>query len=100
MEQNTNALCGKEPPPKSSFYCPLSGGNLADVINNADLLFSMHPAPWRIKSNSLDGYVVDANNEKIFGGEYGEGYVCQKDNNIVALVDVINSLWVYMKGEK
>ncbi len=74
--------------------------NLKDVLNNAKHLFSMHPAPWKINFDSLDGYVDDANGKHIFGGEYGEGYIDTDDKEIVALVDVINSLWVYMKGEK
>lgn len=73
--------------------------NLKDVINNAKYLFSMRPAPWKFKNSSLDGYVVDANDVPIFGGEWCEGYVDESDEEIVALVDVINSLWVYMKGD-
>lgn len=73
--------------------------NFKDVIGNAEYLFSLHPAPWRIESDNFDGYVVDANGKHIFGGECCEGYVSEKDKEIVALVDVINSLWVYMKGE-
>lgn len=76
------------------------GQNLKDVLGNAEYLFSMHPAPWKIESDDLDGYVVDANNIRFFGGECCEGYVSENDKDIVALVDVINSLWVYMKGEK
>ena len=74
--------------------------NLKDVLGNAEYLFSMHPAPWGFYDFCGDGYVVDANNETIFGGEAHEGYVGKDDKDIVALVDVINSLWVYMKGEK
>lgn len=72
--------------------------NLKDVLGNAEYLFSMHPAPWGFKTNSLDGYVVDANDQIIFGGENCEGRVDEANKEIVALVDVINSLWVYMKG--
>lgn len=71
-----------------------------DIIGNAEHLFSMHPAPWGIDADGLDGCVRDANNNIVFGGEYGEGYVSTEDADVVALVDVINSLWVYMKGEK
>lgn len=71
-----------------------------DVINNAEYLFSMHPAPWRFWNNGFDGYVRDANNDIILGGEPHEGYVDENDKDIVALVDVINSLWVYMNGRK
>lgn len=74
--------------------------DFADILGNANYLFSMHPAPWGFKSDSLVGYVVDANNQIIFGGENCEGRVDENDKEIVALVDVINSLWVYMKGEK
>lgn len=72
--------------------------NLKDVLGNAEHLFSMHPAPWSFHEFCGDGYVVDANNKTIFGGEAHEGYVGREDEDIVALVDVINSLWVYMKG--
>ena len=72
--------------------------NLKDVINNAKYLFSMHPAPWSIFDNGFDGYVVDANGHFIFGGEPCEGRVDAEDKEIVALVDVINSLWRYMEG--
>lgn len=75
------------------------GQKLKDVLGNAKHLFSMHPAPWSIKDDGLDGYVYDANGERIFGGELGEGYVCSGYEEIVALVDVINSIGVYMKGE-
>lgn len=74
--------------------------NLKDLLGNAEYLFSMHPAPWGFYKSGIDGYVVDANGNKIFGGERGEGYVSENDKEIAALVDVINSLWVYMKGEK
>lgn len=74
--------------------------NLKDVLGNAEHLFSMHPAPWRFYARGIDGYVVDASGSWIFGGERGEGYVDEDDEEIVALVDVINSLWRYMKGEK
>lgn len=73
--------------------------NFKDVIGNAEYLFSMHPAPWVIDADGFDGYVKDANNNTVFGGECCEGYVSTDDADIVALVDVINSLWVYMKGE-
>lgn len=73
--------------------------NLKDVINNAKHLFSLRPAPWKIIESSLDGYVVDANGTPIFGGEWCEGWVGESDEEIVALVDVINSLWVYVKGD-
>jgi len=76
-----------------NWTCP----NLKDVIGNTKYLFAMHPTPWQIESDSLDGYVVDADGKRIFGGEYGEGYVSKNDKNIVALVDVVNSLWVYMR---
>ena len=72
--------------------------NLKDVINNAKYLFSMHPAPWGFFDNGFDGYVVDANGRWIIGGEPCEGRVDKDDKEIVALIDVINSLWVYMKG--
>lgn len=71
-----------------------------DVLSNAEYLFSMHPGPWEIRADTLNGYVYDANGEIIFGGESHEGYVSENDEDIVALVDVINSLCVYMKGEK
>lgn len=74
--------------------------NLKDVLGNAEYLFSMHPAPWGFYQSGIDGYVVDANGSWIFGGEKCEGYVTEDDKEIAALVDVINSLWVYMKGEK
>ena len=76
------------------------GQNLKDVLGSAKYLFSMHPAPWGFFTNGCDGYVVDANGKFIFGGEKCEGYVSKDDREIVALVDVINSLWVYLKGEK
>jgi hypothetical protein len=74
--------------------------NLKDAINNAKYLFSMHPAPWGFYDNGLDGYVVDAKGEWIFGGECNEGFVSEDDKEIAALVDVVNSLWVYTKGRK
>ena len=74
--------------------------DLKDVINNAKYLFSMHPAPWGIFDNGFSGYVVDANGEWMFGGEPCEGRISADDKDIVALIDVINSLWVCMKGEK
>lgn len=74
--------------------------NLKDVLGNAKHLFSIHPAPWNFYEHGIDGYVNDANGKHILGGERGEGYVGKEDTEIVALVDVINSLWVYMKGEK
>ena len=84
---------------KRFFDVPPSVQLLADVTNNAEYLFSMHPAPWGFYARDIDGYVVDANGKHIFGGEYCEGYVSTADKDIVALVDVINSLWRYMKGE-
>lgn len=95
MEQEVIAetLCGKK------IFAP-ANQDFADVLGNAEYLFSMHPAPWSFYEFCGDGYVVDANNKEIFGGEVHEGYVGKEDENIVALVDVINSLWVYMKGEK
>lgn len=71
-----------------------------DVLGNAEHLFSMHPAPWSFRTDSLSGCVVDANGSFIFGGENNEGRVDERDADIVALVDVINSLAVFMKGEK
>lgn len=68
-----------------------------DVFYNAEYLFKMHPAPWSIYDNGYDGYVADANGCWIFGGEPCEGRVSEDDPEIVALVDVINSLSVWMK---
>ena len=73
---------------------------LRDVIGNATLLFSMHPAPWSISSDKYEGYVVDANSIEIFGGEWCDGYVSEKDPGIVALVDTVNSLAVWIKEKQ
>lgn len=71
---------------------------LTDIVGNADYLFLMHPAPWKIESNSLDGYVVDAKGNHIFGGEVCEGYVSENNVTIQALVDLVNSVWAFMRG--
>ena len=60
---------------------------LKDVIGNANSLFSMHPAPWEICTDEAYGYVADANGIMIFGGAKCEGYVSERDPEIVALVD-------------
>ena len=72
-----------------------------DVFCNAEYLFKMHPAPWSIYDNGCDGYVADANGHGIFGGEPCEGRVSADDKEIVALVDVINSIsvWMETKGD-
>lgn len=70
--------------------------DFADVLGNTEYLFSMHPAPWSFYDGAAGGYVQDANGQLIFGGDPCEGYVSDKDPEIVALVDVINSLAVYM----
>lgn len=70
---------------------------LKDVIGNAISLFSIHPAPWSIDAYDIYGYVVDAKGIEIFGGAKCEGYVSEKDPGIVALVDTVNSLAVWMK---
>ena len=75
------------------------GQKLKDVIANTEDLLSMHPAPWGFFEKGCDGFVVDANGKFIFGGGKCEGYVSKDDKEIVALVDVINSLGVYLKGE-
>lgn len=71
---------------------------LDDVINNAKHLFTMHPTPWKICNNGCDGYIADANGKKVFGGETAEAFIAEDNERIVALVDVINSIGVYMKG--
>lgn len=71
-----------------------------DLLNNAKALLKEHPTPWGFYNDDLDGYVVDANGHWIFGGEACEGYVSPKDESIVLIVDVINSLGAYMKGEE
>jgi hypothetical protein len=68
-----------------------------DVFYNAKYLFGMNPAPWSILDDGFFGYVVDATGRYIFGGEPHEGRVSEDDPEIVALVDVINSLSVWMK---
>ena len=73
---------------------------IKDVYENAKQLLTLHPTPWSFKTNSLEGYVVDAIGKQIFGGENHEGRVDERDDGIVALVDTINSLAVLMKGEK
>lgn len=72
---------------------------IKDVLSSAKTLLDMHPAPWNFYEGSIDGYVVDANNEKIFGGEYCEGYVSRDDHDIAALVNLVNFVAAYMKGE-
>ena len=74
--------------------------DFADVLGNANYLFSMHPAPWSFYEKGIDGYVQDANGKFIFGGEYCEGHVSKDDLEIVALVDTVNSLAVYMKEKQ
>lgn len=69
------------------------------ILHNAAILFNLHPAPWKFRTTDLDGYVVDANNITIFGGEAHEGYVSESDPDIVYLVDTINSIAAYMKGD-
>lgn len=69
------------------------------VVTKAKKLFKIAPAPWSICEYGIDGYVVDANGKKIFGGELGEGYVGKDDAEIVALVDTINALAIELKGE-
>lgn len=76
------------------------GNNLKDVINNAEYLFSMHPAPWGFYDNGFDGYIVDSDGGRVFGGEPCEGRVADDEMDMVALVDVVNSLWVYMRDRK
>ena len=75
-----------------------------DVLGNAEHLFSMHPAPWQFyypHGNGYPcGYVVDGNHNIIFGGMAHEGYVSEDDPEVVAIVDLVNSLAVYMKGDK
>lgn len=72
----------------------------ADVLGNAEYLFSMHPAPWGFYERGIDGYVHDANGKFIFGGERCEGFVSKDDLEIVALVDTVNSLAIYMKEKQ
>ena len=72
----------------------------ADVLGNAKYLFSMHPAPWSFYEKGIDGYVQDADGKFIFGGEYCEGHVSKDDPEIVALVDTVNSLAVYMREKQ
>lgn len=74
--------------------------DFADVLGNANYLFSMHPAPWSFYEKGIDGFVQDANGKFVFGGEYCEGFVSKEDLNIVALVDTVNSLAVWMKQQK
>ena len=74
--------------------------DFSDVLGNAKYLFSMHPAPWSFFENDIDGYVKDANGKFIFGGERCEGFVSKDDPEIVALVDTVNSLAVYMKEKQ
>jgi hypothetical protein len=74
--------------------------DFSDVIGNAKYLFSMHPAPWSFYEKGCDGYVQDANGKFVFGGEYCEGYVSKEDAEIVALVDTVNSLAVWMKEKQ
>lgn len=71
--------------------------DFADVLGNAKHLFSMNPAPWSFYDGAAGGYVQDANGILIFGGEPCEGYVSDKDPEIVALVDTVNSLAVLMR---
>lgn len=71
--------------------------DLADVIGNAKYLLSMNPAPWSFYDGPAGGYVQDANGQLIFGGEPCEGYVSARDPEIVALVDTVNSLAVFMR---
>lgn len=72
---------------------------IKDVVANAKVLFEMHPAPWGFYERGIDGYVVDANGKTIFGGEYCEGYVSKDDPEVAALVNLVNSVAAYMKGE-
>ena len=71
-----------------------------NLLENANKLFSMHPAPWSISSDTHDGYVVDAKGIEIFGGEWCEGYVSEKDPGIVKLVDTVNALAVLIKEKE
>ena len=72
---------------------------IKDIVANAKVLFEMHPAPWSFYERGVDGYVVDANKITVLGGEHGEGYVSKDDPDIVALVNLVNSVASYMKGE-
>jgi hypothetical protein len=74
--------------------------DFADVLGNARYLFSMNPAPWSFYEGAGGGYVQDANGILIFGGEPHEGYVSDKDPEIVALVDTVDSLAVYMRNKQ
>ena len=69
------------------------------VTANAKALFEMHPAPWHFDEHICGGYVADANGMWIFGGEPCEGYVGKDMPEIVALVNLVNSVAAYMKGE-
>lgn len=68
----------------------------ANLLHNAKHLLELHPAPWSFYDGVLWGYVQDANDDAVFGGEPNEGYVSDNDEDIVALVDTVNALAVWM----
>ena len=45
-----------------------------------------NPAPWYIYNNGLDGNILDNNNQYVFGGEAGEGYIELNDPNAIFIV--------------
>ena len=72
---------------------------LNDLIEKAEKLFTFHPAPWRFYDNGFDGFVVDKEGGRIFGGEPSEGRVDVSQENLVSLVDTVNAIWSCIKGE-
>lgn len=84
---------------KFVFNVPQRVMDFKDVLGNAKHLFSIYPTPWKICNNGYDGYIADAKGKRVFGGETAEAFIAEDNERIVALVDVINSIGVYMKGE-
>lgn len=72
---------------------------MKELTKAAEELFSFHPTPWRIEADHLDGWVVDASDRQIFGGEACEGYVDESCEEIVALIKTINALGEFLKEE-
>jgi hypothetical protein len=44
------------------------------------------PGPWRTEESHIDGYIVAGNGERIFGGEYSEGFIAPEDPNAIFTV--------------
>lgn len=89
--------------PNGDYYPPCADCGLESILTKnlvtamytrirLDELEDVAPLPWHIEEDDMDGWVCDANNTKLFGGENNEGRVSATDPVIAALVNLLNSM--------